>query len=248
MRMIVFTGSTLTHEAGREILPDATFRGPAGFGDVYRAWRDGASVIAIIDGTFDQAMAVWHKEILWALQEGVLVVGAASMGALRAAELDDFGMRGVGRIYRWFRDEELEDDDEVAVSHEPADGNYRARSEALVNIRVTLARARNQGVISATTAEMLGVLAKDLFYPERSYAEILRRARSLALPSSECDSLAGWLPRGRVDQKREDALSLLAELRDGTLVERSNEDPIAPFTFEYTAAWQLMRDRIDGPR
>ena len=53
--------------------------------------------IGIIDGVFLDVASVWHREILWALSQGVHVFGAASMGALRAAELDGFGMRGVGR-------------------------------------------------------------------------------------------------------------------------------------------------------
>ena len=53
------------------------------------------------------------------MQAGIHVYGAASIGALRAAELDAFGMRGIGRIYEDFREGVLEDDDEVAVLHGP---------------------------------------------------------------------------------------------------------------------------------
>ena len=67
---------------------------------------------------------VWHKEILWAMAQGIHVFGAASIGALRAAELDAFGMRGIGRIYEAFRDGVLEDDDEVAVLHGPEELGY----------------------------------------------------------------------------------------------------------------------------
>jgi hypothetical protein len=45
---------------------------------------------------FDSTPAVLHKEILWAMDRGVGVSGAASMGALRAAELHWYGMVGVG--------------------------------------------------------------------------------------------------------------------------------------------------------
>ena len=38
------------------------------------------------------------------MAQGIHVFGAASIGALRAAELDAFGMRGIGRIYEDFRD------------------------------------------------------------------------------------------------------------------------------------------------
>jgi len=84
---------------------DFTWLPPARHGDVYRAvslLRPRA--IGIVDGYFQWVPSVWHKEILWALQQGVHVFGAASMGALRAAELAPFGMRGVGRIFEAYRD------------------------------------------------------------------------------------------------------------------------------------------------
>ena len=59
-------------------------------------------MIGVIDGYFEIVPTVWHKEILWAMQAGIHVYGAASIGALRAAELDVFGMRGIGRIYEGF--------------------------------------------------------------------------------------------------------------------------------------------------
>ena len=83
----VFLGPSLSWDEAREILPDATFLPPAKAGDVYLAVKRGATVIAIIDGVFEQVPSVWHKEVLYALSLGVHVFGASSMGALRAAEL-----------------------------------------------------------------------------------------------------------------------------------------------------------------
>jgi len=75
---------------------------------VLRALVDRPRVIGIVDGYFERVPAVWHKEILWAMSRGVHVLGAASMGALRAAELHPFGMVGVGAIFEGFRDGELD--------------------------------------------------------------------------------------------------------------------------------------------
>jgi len=50
-------------------------------------------------GYFEIVPTVWHKEILWAMDRGIHVYGGASIGALRAAELADFGMTGIGQIY-----------------------------------------------------------------------------------------------------------------------------------------------------
>ena len=43
-------------------------------------------------------------------------------------------MRGVGKIFEAFRDGDLEDDDEVAVVHGPAEFGFREISVAMVNI------------------------------------------------------------------------------------------------------------------
>ena len=116
---VVFLGPTLTLDEGRAVL-DAQYLPPAGHGDVLRAALRRPRVIAIVDGVFERQPAVWHKEILFALSKGIHVYGAASMGALRAAELDEFGMRGIGEVYRAYADGTLEDDDEVAVAHADA--------------------------------------------------------------------------------------------------------------------------------
>src|SRR5262245_20767961 len=99
------------------------------------------------------------------------------MGALRAAELADFGMTDVGWIYEAFHHGLLEDDDEVAVVHGAADTGYRAVSEAMVNVRRTLAAAADARVLGEPTRVALERIAKALDYPERSYPRVLQRAR-----------------------------------------------------------------------
>ena len=83
MTCIVFLGPSLPLHEARRILP-ATYRPPAAQGDVYRAALERPWGIGIVDGYFERVPAVWHKEILWALQQGIHVFGAASIGALRA--------------------------------------------------------------------------------------------------------------------------------------------------------------------
>ena len=137
----------------------------------------GVCAIGLIDGYFERMPAVWHKEILWALSEGVHVFGAASMGALRAAELAAFGMVGVGRVYADFACGQLTDDDEVTLVHADADQAYRPLSEAMVNIRATLAAAERGGVLSPEQAATLIATTKQLFYPERSFPALLETAK-----------------------------------------------------------------------
>ena len=143
---VVFLGPTLAHDEARTVL-DAEFLPPAAHGDVLRAAFRRPQAIGIVDGVFEHVPAVWHKEILFALSEGIHVYGAASMGALRAAELDRFGMRGIGEVYRAYADGVLEDDDEVAVAHAGAEDGFQAMSDPMVDIRATLDAAVSNGIV-----------------------------------------------------------------------------------------------------
>ena len=187
---LVFVGPTLSAQEVSARLPGATVMPPVAVGEILalvRRRRIGR--IAIIDGYFERMAAVWHKEILIALERGIAVWGAASMGALRAAELARFGMRGVGTIYRGFASGTLIADDEVAVAHLPAEYGYRAISEALVNLRDGIARAP---MLGARTRAALVELARRRFYRERSWQALIDDARAAGLPRRQIDGLAGW--------------------------------------------------------
>ena len=99
----VFLGPTLAENDARAEL-DAVYLPPVSAGDVFRLWRQRPRAIGIVDGYFEHVPAVWHKEIMWIMAHGVHVFGSAGMGALRAAELDSFGMHGVGRVYQAFKE------------------------------------------------------------------------------------------------------------------------------------------------
>ena len=241
MKVVVFLGPSLPlDEAGRIL--DATFLPPAAQGDVLRAALAEPKIIGIIDGYFERVPAVWHKEILFAMSLGIHVFGAASMGALRAAELAEFGMEGVGRIYRQFATGELDADDEVAVAHEPAEERYRSSSEALVNIRATLAAACAAQQISADTAARLIAVTKASFYPDRYYPRLLAAAREAGASSEELGRLEAFLPTGRVDQKRLDAIELLEVMRE-RLVPGLTAKRVA-YHFEHTDAWEHMLSQM----
>src|SRR6516162_6882210 len=183
MSAIVFVGPTISPEESAAEL-DCTYLPPARQGDVFRAVRDfRPRAIGLIDGVFLDVPAVWHRELLWALAQGVHVFGAASMGALRAAELTPFGMRGVGRIYsayvagRWPGfDEPFEDDEEVAVVHAPAEAGGRALSDAMVDLRDTLAAAETAGMIDRATRDMLAGIMKALHFAGRSLSRLSEAA------------------------------------------------------------------------
>ncbi|MFT3927791.1 MAG: TfuA-related McrA-glycine thioamidation protein [Myxococcales bacterium] len=234
----VFLGPTLPVAQARSIL-SAEYLPPVTLGDVTRVTEKNPSAIAIIDGLFDQTPAVWHKEIMYALHKGIRVLGASSMGALRAAELHVFGMEGIGKVFEAYREGVLEDDDEVAVAHRLASGEFRVESEAMVNVRETLLRAQAAGVLSRTLEQRLCAIAKEMFYPDRTWRSILGSARMAGLPQEELAQLEKYVAASRADLKREDALELLHKLAR----ERHTARPrvVPSFDFEPTVYWQDMR-------
>jgi hypothetical protein len=240
---IIFAGPSLP--PGRR--PDDArleWRPPVRQGDLYRAALARPAIIGVVDGYFEITPTVWHKEILWAMQAGIHVYGAASIGALRAAELDTFGMRGVGRIYEAFRDGVLEDDDEVAVLHGPEELGYPPLTEAMVNLRATFAAAVEAGVIDATLARRLTDIGKALFYKERGYDAVLRAAEAAGIPAAPLSHLSAWLPQGRLDTKRADAEAMLEAVRAHLAAGMS------PLRVSYgmaeTAAWRTVVGEIQG--
>jgi hypothetical protein len=238
MSAIIFAGPSLPPKLRPVADPSLEWRPPVRQGELYQAALARPSIIGVIDGYFEVVPTVWHKEILWAMAEGIHVYGAASAGALRAAELDSFGMQGIGRVYEDFRDGVLQDDDEVAVWHGPEELGYPPITEAMVNIRATLAEAASSGIIAPALAASLTDIAKRLFYKERSYEAMMQLAAA-GLPEAALQALADWLPDGRIDQKRLDAAAMIDAIRAHLA------GGVRPIRVSYrladTAAWQAAR-------
>ena len=207
---VVFLGPSLDRPSARAIL-EADYRPPAARGDITRAAGEGVPVSGLIDGVFFQESSVGHREILAALSAGLRVVGASSMGALRAAELHTLGMEGVGEVYRMYRDGILVSDDEVALAFDPE--TFTALSEPLVNIRATLDRAEAEGIIGYADSEALLAVAISLYYPDRTWPRIAREAGAAVDPRA-LGRFARWVETGAVDLKKEDAILALRRIRE----------------------------------
>src|SRR5690242_11602606 len=240
--IFVFLGPALAEKEARAEF-DAIYLPPVAAGDVYRLWGRRPRAIGIVDGYFDRVPAVWHKEIMWMMERGVHVFGGAGMGALRAAELDGFGMHGVGWVYQAFRQGALGRDDEVAIRHGTAEDGYRPLSEAMVNIRQTLSAAERQGIISPATAGLLLAAGTALYYPERTWPELLRAAGDTRAEPAELDALRRWLPAGRIDQQAADAVAMLREMRGFLAADPAPQQ--VSWTMADTAMWEVARRRAD---
>jgi hypothetical protein len=139
-------------------------------------------------GDVEAAMrgSVGHREIREAIEAGWRVWGLSSMGAIRAREMRDLGMRGYGRVHDLFWSEDDFQDDEVALVHEP-EPPYRAASEPLVHLRAAAAHLLAQGHLSRAAHD--GILAdlKSRWYGDRT----LPLFHELALAAAPHDRRGG---------------------------------------------------------
>jgi hypothetical protein len=198
----VYLGPSLPRETARGVL-EAVYLPPIRRGDLERL-PSHVKVVAIVDGEFYQSLAVSPKEILRVMERGIAVYGASSMGALRATELHTYGMIGVGEIFRLYKDEVIDGDDEVAQTYDPR--TFAPYSEPLVNIRYALAAGVEARLISRSFADRLVRQIKDVYFPDRSYQCV----------SQLCPELREFL-KHPPNLKQLDTLQLLHILRDRQL-------------------------------
>lgn len=242
MSVYVFLGPSLAAARARQLLA-VELLPPVQQGDVLRLLTKRPEAIGIVDGYFEVIPAVWHKEILLALAEGVHVFGASSMGALRAAELHTFGMVGVGKVFEWYRDEILTGDDEVAVAHASEEFGYRSLSDALVDIRDACEAAVKVGVLSKHLADHLTRISKDMYFAERSCEAAARQAET---EGADSDRLRAWLDfvrRRGPGLKERDAELMLRQMRDFLATKPGRF--CANFTLERTEFLERFRNEVE---
>jgi hypothetical protein len=234
MKVVIFLGPSLPLKEAQSVL-EAVYLPPASQADLLSALHlHQPQVIGLIDGVFGQSLSVWHKEILYALKRGVRVYGASSMGALRAAETADFGMLGVGEIYSMFRDGRLRDDDEVALLHGPQDYDYRPLTLPMVNVRATLQKALQKGLLDAEACRQLTSVAKSLFYGQRTRSALVKAW-------ADCEgggAMARFLESDYVDLKRQDALELLTTIAH---LPGLPEPPAASFEMQASPLFEALQ-------
>ncbi|HEX2572340.1 MAG TPA: TfuA-like protein [Polyangia bacterium] len=209
--MAVFLGPSLPLEAAREFL-DAQYFPPAEFGDVYRLVGSGVHTIVLIDGLFHGRAPVWQRELWYAIQSGIRVYGASSMGALRAAELVAHGMVGLGEIFQWYVTDQIDGDDEVALLHAGPEQGYRSLSMPLVNLRFNLREAITRGMLEPEHAEALIAAMKGLPFWERTLDVLWTTLAFRSLVAPRQAQLRASLEKDWIDLKQRDAVQALQEV------------------------------------
>ena len=204
---VIFLGPSLSREKARKIL-DADYRLPAKKGDLLQLILKEVNIVGLVDGYFLQDYPPTPIEVYNLVRKrNVKVFGSSSLGALRAVELGKYGMIGIGKIFRLFRDGILESDDEVAVTFTDYT-NYK--SEALIDIRYNLFLAQKYNIIDNSTGRSILKVSKQTYFPYRTYEDILDKCK-LKYPeiNSKIESFRGYILKNKVSLKERDAVRLL---------------------------------------
>jgi hypothetical protein len=170
-RLGVFCGPSLPPE-DRISASGVFFLPPAARGDVGRA-ADDYDTLLLIDGVFHHDLAPSPRECYRAAQRA-RCFGASSIGALRAAECWPYGFAPLGIIARWYIRELIDGDDEVAVLFEPT--TQRALTVPSVNVRYVARLSIRRGILSPRDAGLLVDRARDIFYMERTWDDVVELA------------------------------------------------------------------------
>ena len=207
-------GPSLTHEKARKIL-DAEYRPPAKKGDFLRFTMpaDGLTVVGLVDGYFLQDYPPSPIEVYQLImRKNTVVIGSASLGALRAVELEKFGMIGVGKIFELYKNGIVNADDEVAVTftEEP----QSLQSEAMIDIRFNLFMAKRKGIIDEITKKTVARVAKSVYFPYRNYEDILDKTKNMH-PELEhgLESFRAYIQNNRRSLKEKDAIRLIEYIK-----------------------------------
>lgn len=211
---IVYLGPTLKREEAIRIL-DADYRDPAKKGDFLMLSRDSdeKKYVGFVDGVFlhdypPSPIEVYHL----ATRKNIELIGASSLGALRAVELEKFGMKGIGKIFQLYKNGIINADDEVAVTF--VRENNILQSEAMIDIRFNLFLAYKKGIITNQTKKRFAKIAKNIYFPFRNYEDIIKLSQQ-QFPSiyNELESFRSYILKNRDSLKARDAIKLLKYLK-----------------------------------
>lgn len=173
----VYAGLSAQRADVHSILPGARFAPPVRRGDILSDIEDGVNSILILDGVFHQALSVSPSEIMDALRRGIRVFGASSMGALRAVELEAYGMVGIGEVFEHIRNADAFRDDFLGQLFVDGFPQIQAASVTYVEFEINLKMLLRRRRISPAEYESLCALYADLHYAERSLPMLLVRIR-----------------------------------------------------------------------
>jgi hypothetical protein len=204
--MIIFAGPSLTPTSVK-LIDDLSLdlREPVRRGDIQKLLnKKQGEPIAIVDGLFNQVLSVGHQEIMDGVEQGFEIWGLCSMGAIRAYELRNFGMKGFGKVYSRFFEMEDFQDDELALLHEP-EFPYSTFTEPMVHYRACVEYLLREGMLDKNQSDNILSQLKKIYFGDRT----LRYFKKLV---ADCSGNSTAIP-DNFDQFREKQHDLIQFLQ-----------------------------------
>lgn len=204
---VVFLGPSLSPADAGRMVPGVEYRPPARRGDLDAVDESKVAEVVLIDGVMVYGHPPSPMEVHRLAERGVRVLGASSLGALRAAELTGYGVEGVGWVFGQVRSGQLTADDELLARLDPRTG--RAETLFLVNLRYAARQLVLAGALSSDKAGLFLSSVAALYFEARTCP----RTRDVAASAGLDNVLFERLLEPRYDIKAADARLALRSTR-----------------------------------
>jgi len=207
MKIKIYAGLSIGRDEIKKLLPVAAVAEPVQRGQLLKDISEGYNVVGIIDGIFEQDLAVAPSEVMDALRAGVRVYGSSSMGALRAAECSSYGAIGCGKIFEMIKQASEFRDDYLGhlFFHNKPEWKTKTYVDFYFSAQDLVARKK----ISKKTAVQLCTLYEKLFYAERSEVALLQAIQNHKKSEATLTEASQMIFREEKPQKTKDAEELL---------------------------------------
>jgi len=177
-KTVLYAGPSL-YGIDKSLTEGIRVKGPCKQSDLFEDIADDkVENIIVADGLYKNIPAPWHKEFLLTLEAGKRVIGVSSLGALRAAELDSFGVKGYGKVYEYFKSG-IRDDSDVALLHMAEYEGWKPTTVAFVEVYFWLETLRESGTIDSQTFEILTEKQRSCYFEKRTWGYVRRELESL---------------------------------------------------------------------
>lgn len=227
----IYCGLSIDAETVQSIIPTAMVCPPIKRCDLLKDIDEHYDIVGIIDGEFYNALATTPAEVIDALRCGIKVYGSSSIGALRAVECQEYGMIGVGEIFKHISNLDFFRDDFLAQGYSDASRQNEKifKTTTYIDLYYILKSLKDAGIITVAEKEQIIEYFAGIYFPNRTESHltsiILQKEKDpqqkerLLKIVSQCFSEKLFF-----SQKQNDAIVLLRRiLEDITLVNNKNQ-------------------------
>ena len=125
-----------------------------------------------------------------------------------ACELYPYGMIGIGTIFNDYKKGVIDSDDDVSVALNP--DTLEQLSQPWINLKYNFDNARKDKIITQEEEDELLKIAKDTYYPKRSFEYTIRKS---SLSPENITTLLNYINKNKIDIKHDDAKKVIQYIK-----------------------------------